>query len=178
MRFTRLLPALLVSSFFFFAHAQADPLAVGAQAPAVSGTTDEGKTLNLGELYKRGYTLVYFFPRAETSGCTAQGCSLRDDYDALTLKGVSVVGVSTDTVEAQKGFREHYKFPFPLIADHDQIVIKAFGVPVTDNPKMGALAARQAYLIDKSGKIVWADYHASTAKQAEDVEAVIKRLGL
>ena len=176
MKVTRLL--LLATSMFFFARSHADPLVVGAQAPEVSGVTDEGKTLAFADVYKRGYTLVYFFPKADTAGCTAQGCSLRDDYDALTLKGVSVIGVSTDTVEAQKSFREKYKFPFPLIADHNQTVIKAFGVPVRDVPLMGKLAARQAYLIDKTGKIVWADYKASTAKQADDVEAVIKRLGI
>ena len=177
MKATRLLPVLL-TSMFLFAKAYADPLAVGAQAPAVSGVTDEGTTLNLGDIYKRGYTLVYVYPRADTSGCTAQGCSLRDDYDALTLKGITVIGVSTDTVEAQKKFREKYKFPFTLIADHDLTVIKAFGVPVKEVPIMGTLASRQAYLIDKTGKIVWADYKASTAKQAEDVEAVIKQLGI
>jgi len=163
---------------FFFATSQADPLAVGATAPAVTGVTDEGKSLAFGDVYKKGYTLVYFFPKADTGGCTAQGCSLRDANEELTLKGVTILGVSTDTVEAQKKFREKYHFPFTLIADHDQTVIKAFGVPVKDIPLMGSLASRQAYLIGKDGKVLWADYKASTTKQAEDVLAEMKRLGL
>src|SRR5450432_1634745 len=152
MKVTRLL--LVLTSMFLFSKTYAAPLAVGAQAPEVTGTTDEGKPLAFGDIYKRGYTLVYFFPRADTAGCTAQGCSLRDDYDALTLKGVTVIGVSTDPVDAQKKFREKYKFPFSLIADPDQNVIKAFGVHVHDVPLMGKLATRQAYLIDKTGKII------------------------
>ena len=63
--------------------------------------------LNLGDVYrKQPYTLVYFYPRAGTSGCTKQGCSLRDAYEVLTKKGVVVVGVSTDTVAAQEKFKD------------------------------------------------------------------------
>lgn len=148
----------------------AQPLAVGATAPAVSGVTETGATLNLGDLYpKQTYTLVYFFPKAETPGCTAQGCSLRDAYAELQDKGVAVVGVSADTVKEQLKFKEKYHFPFTLIADHDHAVMKAFGVPTM--PVTG-WAKRQAFLI-KDGKIVWADYRASTSKQAEDVLSVI-----
>lgn len=162
-----------MSFFSLFTAASADPLGVGAQAPAVAGITETGEELNLGDVYKKGYTLVYFYPKADTSGCTAQGCSLRDAYEDLTQKGVTVIGVSTDTPEAQKAFKEKHHFPFTLIADQDQTVIKAFGVPVRQVPAMGAFAARQAYLIDRTGKIVWCDYKASTKEQAADVLKVM-----
>lgn len=161
--------AAFMSFFSLFNAASADPLGIGAQAPAVTGITETGAELNLGDVYKKGYTLVYFYPKADTSGCTAQGCSLRDAYEDLTRKGVTVIGVSTDTPEAQKAFKEKHHFPFTLIADQDQAVIKAFGVPVRQVPAMGAFAARQAYLIDRTGKIVWCDYKASTKEQAADV---------
>jgi peroxiredoxin Q/BCP len=157
-----------------FSFAQADPLKVGDMAPTVSGTTETGATLNLGEVYKQQpYTLVYFYPKAMTSGCTKQGCSLRDAYQDLTKQGVVVIGVSHDTVAAQKEFKEKYNFPFTLIADHDKAVSKAFGVP---DIKLTGLATRQAYLI-KDGKVVWADYKASTDKQAADVEKVLAGFG-
>ena len=80
---------------------------------------------------------------------------------------MAVIGVSIDSVEDQKAFKEKYRLPFPLIADLDKKVVKAFGVPAL----MG-FAKRQAFLI-KGGQIIWADYSASTSDQAADVLKVI-----
>jgi peroxiredoxin Q/BCP len=160
----------LVTGLALLSRLAADPLKVGDPAPAVTGVTDTGASLNLGDVYKQQtYTLVYFYPKADTHGCTLQGCSLRDDYSELTKKGVAVIGVSHDDVAAQKAFKEKNHFPFTLIADTDQAVVKAFGVP---NIPMTKLAKRQAYLI-KNGVVVWADYKASTSTQAADVEKVL-----
>ena len=172
LRMTRnLLRSLIPLAFaMLFSFARAEPLKVGAPAPHASGTTETGATLDFGTVYKKQpYTLVYFYPKAGTSGCTAQGCSLRDAYEKLTQQGVAVIGVSHDDVAAQKAFKEKYRFPFTLIADLDGAVSKAFGVP---NYPMTGLAKRQAYLI-KDDKIVWADYSASTDRQAADVLKVI-----
>jgi peroxiredoxin Q/BCP len=157
----------------FAAPAGAKPLQVGDKAPAVTGVTDSGEKLNLADVYKgQKYTLVYFFPKADTPGCTAQGCSLRDAYAQLQASGVAVVGVSLDSVEAQRKFREKFHFPFTLIADPDKAVVTAFGVPLRAIPGIGSFATRQAYLIE-NGTIVWADYKASTKEQAADVLKVI-----
>jgi peroxiredoxin Q/BCP len=165
--------ALGTALTFFFSSAKADPLKVGDKAPQVSATTDTGSTINLGDVYRQqSYTLVYFYPRAGTSGCTKQGCSLRDSYDELIKRGVAVVGVSTDTVAAQAKFKADQHFPFTLIADQGQAVIAAFGVPTRTIPVIGVIASRQAYLI-KDGKIVWADYKAPTTGQAAEVIKVL-----
>lgn len=167
--------ALIVALFVGLANrAKAAPLKVGDEAPTVTGVTDQGTDLNLGDVYKKQpYTLVYFFPKADTPGCTKQGCSLRDAYQKLQDKGVAVIGVSHDKVAAQKAFKEKYNFPFTLIADHDKKVTDAFGVP---DIMMTGLATRQAYLV-KDGKIVWCDYKASTTKQADDVLKVLASQG-
>ena len=89
-----------------FTTTRAEPLAVGAPAPAITAVTEAGDQLDLSAVYQKGYTLVYFFPRADTPGCTAEGCSLRDAYQDLTDKGVTVIGVSTDDVAAQQAFKE------------------------------------------------------------------------
>jgi len=110
---------------------------------------------------------VWFYPRALTGGCTKQGCSLRDASAELKKYGVAVVGVSTDSVEKQKEFKEKNNFDYPLLADTDKTVIKAFG-------QSGTLAAsREAYLIDRSGKVVYHD-KGQTEKQAEMVLAFLK----
>jgi len=149
----------------------ADPLKVGDAAPTGSSVTQEGAALALGDVYPQGYTLVYFYPKADTPGCTAQGCSLRDAYEELTQQGVTVLGVSTDGVEAQRAFREKHHLPFTLLADESKTVINAFGVPT-----LAGFAARQAFLVDPAGRIVWADQHATTAQQAADVLAALKQL--
>jgi peroxiredoxin Q/BCP len=148
--------------------ARAEPLKTGAAAPVVSALTDEGKTLNLGDVYKNNnYTLVWFYPKALTGGCTTQGCSLRDATADLKKHGVAVVGVSTDTVEKQAEFKKVNNFPYALLADTDKKVIKAFG------QSGGLMASREAYLIDKSGKIVYHD-EKQTDKQAEKVLEFLK----
>ena len=168
-------PLALMSLFsLLFAVGRAAPLKVGDPAPAITVTTDTGATLNLGDVYKQQpYTLVYFFPKAETPGCTKQGCSLRDGYEALTKRGVAVVGISHDTVEAQQAFKEKYHLPFTLVADVDHSASKAFGVP---NYTATQLAHRSAYLI-KDGKIVYTDYKGMTDKQAQTILEVLNKEG-
>ena len=165
---------IAMSWLSLFTTARADPLAVGAQAPAVSGTTESGEKIDLGAIYPKGYTLVYFFPKADTPGCTAEGCSLRDAFQDLSERNVTVIGVSADDVAAQKAFKDKYHFPFTLIADKDHTVIQAFGVPVRQVPAVGSFAARQSFLINKEGRIVWRDLKASTKEQARDVLAALK----
>jgi peroxiredoxin Q/BCP len=165
--------AALVACFALFTKTRAEALKVGDAAPAISGVTETGEKLNFADVYRKGYTLVYFYPKADTAGCTAQGCSLRDAYEDLTKQGVTVIGVSHDAPAAQKAFKEKYNFPFTLIADEDEAVSRAFGVP--DIPAT-SLASRQAYLISRDGKIVWADYKAKTKEQAADVLKVMASL--
>lgn len=159
--------ALMSLFSLLFGFARAEALKVGDNAPTVSATTDAGTTLNLADVYKKNnYTLVWFYPKALTGGCTKQGCSLRDASAELKKHGVAVIGVSTDSVEKQKEFKEKNNFDYPLLADTDKKVVKAFGQAGT------AMASREAYLIDRSGKIVYYD-KGQTEKQAEMVLAFL-----
>jgi peroxiredoxin Q/BCP len=162
-------PLLTLSVLFamLFSFAKADPVKVGDSAPQATGITETGAKLSLADVYKQQpYTLVYFYPKADTPGCTAQGCSLRDSYEELTKKGVAVIGVSVDGIDAQKAFKDKYHLPFTLIADTEKTVINAFGVPVT------VVAHRSAYLI-KDGKIIYTDYKGTTKTQAEEILKVL-----
>lgn len=164
-------PTLVLMSLFslVFGTAKADPLKVGDPAPAVTVTTDTGAKLNLADVYqKQPYTLVYFYPKADTPGCTKQGCSLRDGYEQLTKRGVAVIGVSHDTTAEQAAFKAKYHLPFTLVADTDHATSNAFGVPTVYK----TLAHRSAYLI-KDGKIVYTDYEGTTDKQAETILKVL-----
>jgi thioredoxin-dependent peroxiredoxin len=147
----------------FTANALAEPLVIGSPLPAVAQKNQDDQLVKLADAGAKGYVLVYFYPKADTPGCTKQACSLRDSYVSLTEKGVKIYGVSMDKVPAQKAFRDKYKLPFDLLADADGTVVDAFGVPKT----MG-FSKRQAFLF-KDAKLVWSDLSAATEKQAEDV---------
>ena len=157
---------MLATLFAFFSKASAESLKVGDAAPTISGVTDTGAVLDLGEVYQHNaYTVVWFYPKALTGGCTKQGCSLRNGSAELTKYGATIVGVSTDSVEKQKEFKETNHFPFPLIADTDKKVVKAFGQPAL------LMASRECYVI-KGGKIVYKDTGV-TDKQADNVLAFL-----
>jgi peroxiredoxin Q/BCP len=164
-----LLPILALSITLAMSTTAKAQLKVGDSAPDISGVTDSGQTLKFTDVYaKQPYTLVYFYPKADTPGCTAQGCSIRDGYEALTAKGVAVIGVSHDDVAAQKAFKEKYHLPFTLVADTDDKVIGAFGVDTYP----GGMAHRNAYLI-KGGKVIYTDYKGTTKTQADTILGVI-----
>ncbi len=156
---------------FLLSPSQANPAEVGADAPKIKAINEEGKEVDFDEAYQKGLVLVYFYPKADTPGCTKQACSLRDAFAELTEKGITVFGVSHDGPAEQKAFKEKYKLPFTLIADQKNEVINAFGVPANKLQ----LASRQAFLI-KGGKIVWRDLTASTEEQAKDVLAAVAAL--
>ncbi|MGF1447931.1 MAG: peroxiredoxin [Opitutales bacterium] len=159
----------LLSSLLCVSAFAADPLEVGASAPKqLKALNQKGETVELSKtLASSGQVLVYFYPKADTPGCTKQACSLRDAYEVLKDLGVTVYGVSMDSVEAQKAFHEKYRLTFELIADPEGKVVKAFGVPTR-----GRFPSRQAFLFE-DGKLVWRDLKASTAKQADDVLKVL-----
>lgn len=114
--------------------------------------------------------MVYFYPKADTPGCTKQACSLRDSFSDLTDHGVKVFGVSGDSVKSQLEFQKEYNLPFDLLADTDGRVAKAFGVPM----RLTKFPARQAFLFE-DGKLIWKDLEASTEEQASDVLAVLSK---
>jgi len=148
-----------------------EALTVGDVAPDVISRDENDREVKLSDFYQDGITLIYFYPKADTPGCTAQACSLRDAFEELQGQGVRVIGVSTDKPGSQLRFKEKYKLPFTLLADYDRAVAKAFGVRL-----ILGMTHRQSFLI-KDGRIIWRDLHASTREQAQDVLEVLKRLG-
>ena len=102
-------------------------LQVGDSVPHFSVVDDRGKTQSLGD-YKGQKVVVFFYPKANTPGCTAEACDLRDHYEELQEAGYALLGVSADSVKMQRNFSEKFDFPFPLLADENKEVINAFGV--------------------------------------------------
>ena len=146
-------------------------MAIGTKAPELTAPDENGSPVDFGKVYRRGITLVYFYPKASTPGCTAQACSLRDSSADLESLGITVLGVSHDTSEDQKKFKEKHRLPFALIADRDGKVIQAFGVPTI----VFGISKRQSFLI-KDGKVVWRSLSAQTSNHADEVRKAVASL--
>jgi thioredoxin-dependent peroxiredoxin len=125
-------------------------LKAGDEAPDFTLTTHQGEPLRLSGLRGRK-VLLWFYPQANTPGCTAEGCSLRDNYSYYEENGIAVLGVSFDPVEDNAAFAGKYAFPFTLLSDTDRAVALAYGA--CDSPK-ATYAERISYVIDEQGKIL------------------------
>ncbi len=102
-------------------------LQVGDKAPYFKVSDQDGNEISSND-YEGKKWIVFFYPKANTPGCIAEACNLRDNYSELQKQGYELLGVSADNVKRQKSFKEKYNFPFPLLADENKEVIKAFGV--------------------------------------------------
>lgn len=102
-------------------------LKVGDKAPDFKGKDQDGKTITLSD-FKGRKLVLYFYPKDDTPGCTAESCNLRDNYSDLLQKGYAIVGVSADDEKMHQKFITKYELPFPLIADVDLTIIKAYDV--------------------------------------------------
>lgn len=102
-------------------------LKVGDKAPDFSAKDEQGHTISLSD-YKGKKLVMFFYPKASTPTCTTEACNLRDHYQDLKDKGYEILGVSADSAKRQTNFKNKYDFPYPLLADEDKSVIKAFGV--------------------------------------------------
>lgn len=129
-------------------------LEVGTKAPTFSGITEKNETINLSD-FKGKKVVLFFYPKDNTPGCTAEACNLRDNYSDLKSKGFELIGVSADSVKKHQNFSEKYELPFPLIADTEMEVIKAFDVwgPKKFMGKEYDGIHRTTYVIDENGII-------------------------
>lgn len=163
--------SIIIMSFFGFGS-KVKALEVGDQAPVHVAADQNGKEIRLADVYAKGPTLVYFYPKADTPGCTAQACSLRDSFANLSAENLQILGVSRDSSASQKKFQEKYKLPFTLLADLDGKVAEAFGVPSI----LGMPVSRRQSFIVKGDKIVWKSASAKTGDHAAEVQAALDAL--
>lgn len=145
-------------------------LKIGDKAPAFVGKDQDGKSVALSSFAGKKVVL-YFYPKDQTPGCTAQACNLRDNIDMLTQQGYTVLGVSTDDEASHRAFREKYNLPFTLIADTDKAINQQYGVWVEKEREgkkfMGT--ARTTFLINEQGVITDIIANVDTANHASQI---------
>jgi peroxiredoxin Q/BCP len=142
---------LMISAFSVSAQVKLKP---GDKAPDFSGQDQDGNQVTLKQ-YKGKKVILYFYPKDNTPGCTAEACSLRDNKDLLAKEGYEVIGVSTDDQASHKDFKAKYSLPFPLVADTDKSINQKYGVWVEkerDGKKIWG-TARTTFIIDEKGTI-------------------------
>ena len=148
-------------------------LAVGSKAPPIALPDQDGQVVQLADVLQKGPAVVYFYPRDDTPGCTAEACKFRDDYQDFTDAGAAVLGISDDSVASHKRFAERHRLPFRLLADTDNAVHRAYGVGAV----LGVIRGRVTYVVDQQGKIAHSfDARINAVAHVRDALAVLRQL--
>ena len=146
----------------------------GRQAPTFTLPSDDGESVSLESL--RGAPVVlYFYPRADTPGCTTQACGIRDVWAEVESRGAVVLGVSPDGPQAQLKFKEKYGLPFTLLSDEDHVVAELYGVWVEKSMygKTYMGIERSTFVIDADGNVAKIMRRVKPAEHADDVLAAL-----
>ncbi|MEX1019114.1 MAG: thioredoxin-dependent thiol peroxidase [Litorilinea sp.] len=149
-------------------------LQIGDVAPEFTALTDSGESVNLRD-YRGKRVVLYFYPKDDTSGCTAQACSFRDAYADIEEKNAVVLGVSPDGVESHRNFKTKYDLPFTLLVDEDHSIAESYGVwgEKTNFGKTYMGIIRSQFVIDEAGKIVGLKYNVAPK---ESLDAAVEIL--
>lgn len=145
----------------------------GSVAPEFSLPDQKGVARSLVE-WRGRWVVLYFYPRDDTPGCTAEACAFRDDLAELAALGAQVVGVSVDDTLSHKAFAEKYSLPFPLLADATAEVAMKYGA--LSNWLVMKLAKRYTFLIDPAGRITKVYLEVDTSRHSKEIIADLKLL--
>jgi peroxiredoxin Q/BCP len=147
-------------------------LQVGDKAPDFTLPDQSGTPVTLSEKLAQKVVVLYFYPKDNTRGCTAEACSFRDSYESFTEAGAEVIGVSSDTVASHQKFAGRHELPFVLVADTDKAVRKQYGATT-----LGVVPGRVTFVIDQEGVIRHAfSSMTNTGGHVDDALAVVKQL--
>ena len=145
-------------------------LAEGMKAPEFTGKDQQGKEISLRELQGRK-VILYFYPKDDTPGCTAEACNLRDNYSELIEKGFEVVGISADSEKSHQRFIDKYDLPFNLVSDTDRDVLKAYGAwghKKTYGKEYEGII-RKTFIIDEQGVILKIIHKVDTKNHTDQI---------
>ena len=152
--------------------AQASELSEGVKAPAFEGQDQHGHRVRLADYLGKANVVLYFYPKDDTPGCTAEACSLRDGFAAIQATGAALVGVSADDARSHQAFTAKYSLPFSLLPDPQRTIIEAYGVKM---PVVG-IAKRVTFIIDKQGVIRHIFRDVDTRHHDQQILAILKSL--
>jgi thioredoxin-dependent peroxiredoxin len=179
MKRISLISIFILASFSMYSQ---KTLSIGDKIPLFKATADDGSTWDISKYIGKDYIIVYFFPGAMTSGCTKQACSYRDHQGDLTSSNAIVVGISGDTPENLKLFKQAENLNFPLLSDAKGSLANSFGVPTGEGASLKRSVAgvehelvrditikRWTFIAGKDGKIIYKNEAVNAEKDTEEV---------
>jgi len=152
---------------------QADELAAGSPAPKFALLDQEAKTHTLAN-YRGRWVVLYFYPKDDTPGCTTEACNFRDDLPAIRALNVQILGISMDDTQSHARFAEKYRLPFPLLADTEGDVARAYGALWSIGPMR--IARRHTFVIDPDGRVAKIYRNVKPASHSRELQQDIKEL--
>ena len=145
----------------------------GDKAPDFTLTSQSGEPVRLYDRLENNVVVLYFYPKDETSGCTAEACAFRDSHEVFTDAGAEVIGVSSDSASKHAAFAGHHNLPFTLLSDEGGRVRKSFGVPAV----LGLVPGRVTYVIDRTGTVRHTfNSMTNIGQHVSDALAVVRQL--
>ena len=168
-----LMSALLLG-LFSGSKGQGKSPAVGDAVPLFSLKDQNDSLFNISDYIGKKILVIYFYPKDESSGCTKEACSFRDNYGAFTKAGAMVVGINSGTVDSHRKFIEHHQLPFTLLSDPGNKVLKMFGVK-----NKFFISGRETFVIDKTGQIVFTfDSFMNGPAHEKEALAYVNKMGI
>jgi peroxiredoxin Q/BCP len=141
---------LLIIVSALFIKTSHEQIKVGDKVPVFSLPDKTGNIFNIQDYVGKKNLVIYFYPKDETSGCTAEACAFRDNYEIFKEKNAEVIGISSDSEESHVKFAQNHHLPYILLSDKNNEVRKLFGVPAS---VMGLIPGRVTYVVDKKGVV-------------------------
>ena len=176
MNFSHFVCCMSLLTFLGLKNAAA--IEIGADAPAITAIDEGGQALHFADYYSKGVTLVYFYPKADTPGCTTQACGVRDRAGDYARANAVVLGISPDKVAALRRFADKYGLAFTLLADVDHAVAESYGVWV-EKSRYGRTYwgnSRTTFIIDADGIVRHVIAKVTPATHDDDALAALRAL--
>ncbi len=161
--------AVILTLVFIFKKSAfgSEDVLLGKNAPEFKLKNSYGELISLDQ-FKGEWLLVFFYPKDDTPGCTKEACSLRDNYSDIKKLNANVIGISIDSSDSHKDFKEKYNLPFMLLSDPDGKTAKKYGA--LNNFFIFKLAKRQSFIIDPEGKIRRVYRNVSPSNHAQEIK--------
>jgi peroxiredoxin Q/BCP len=147
---------------------------IGSSIPAFTLHDQNGNLFDINSVLGKKNLVIYFYPKDDSPGCTAQACSFRDQFEIFNDADAVIIGISGQSVESHKKFAEKHRLSFTLLSDAGNKIRKQFGVPTN---LMGLLPGRVTYIADKKGKVIYIfDSQSEVTKHVDEALRILKEL--
>ena len=147
---------------------------VGSLIPQFTLADQNGNSLSISSVIGKKNLVIYFYPKDDSPGCTAEACAFRDQFEVFNEADAVIIGISGQSVASHKKFAEKYRLSFTLLSDEGDKVRKMFGVPVNF---LGMLPGRVTYIVDKAGKVIYVfDSQTQATKHVDEALRILKSL--